>query len=172
MHQGILLNYSTFQLEARLTSLTASYSQMLLGLSSKDEVMENAKRTHDIRQQVLEAYQDFLKLSNTNLQAFLKTILPQITFSNVFDYQTFKTALLNGTFGEVFWYQASPVPLACPEIKKMCEDLDQKISNINSFKTTEEQQQKKLSSRLKENFQTQCEKCRNCGHIYRFAFIS
>ena len=142
MHQGILLNYGTFQLEARLTSLTASYSQMLLGLSTKDEVMENAKRTHDIRQQVLEAYQDFLKLSNTKLQAFLKTILPQITFSNVYDYQAFKTALLNGTFGEVFYYQASPVPLACPEIKKMCEDLDHKISNINSFKVTEEQQQK------------------------------
>jgi len=26
LHQGILLNYSTFQLEAGLTSLTASYS--------------------------------------------------------------------------------------------------------------------------------------------------
>ena len=86
--------------------------------------------------------------------------MPQITFSNVFDYETFKNALINGSFGDVFYYQSSPVPLACPEIKKMCEDLDQKISNINSFKTTEEQQHKKLSSRLKENFKTQCEKWR------------
>ena len=35
MNQGILLNYGTFQLETRLTSLTASYSQMLLGISTK-----------------------------------------------------------------------------------------------------------------------------------------
>merc|ERR1712082_214361 len=51
-----------------------------------------------------------------------------------------------------------PVPLACPQIKSMCEDLDQKIANINSFKATEEQQQKKLSSNLKENLKTQCER--------------
>ena len=74
--------------------------------------------------------------------------MPQITFSNAFDYETFKNALINGSFGDVIYYQASPAPLACPQIKTMCEDLDQKISNINSFKTTEEQQQKKLSSRL------------------------
>ena len=158
MHQGILLNYGTFQLETRLTSLTASYSQMLLGISTKEEAMENAKTTHKIREKVLEAYQDFLKLSNPTLQAFIKTILPQTTFSNVFDYQAFKNALMTGSFGEVFYYQASPVPLACPEIKKMCEELDQKISNINSFKVTEEQAQKKLSSRLKQNFKNQVKK--------------
>ena len=67
MHQGILLNYGIFQLETRLTSLTASYSQMLLGISTKDEVLENAKKTHQIREKVLEAYQDFLKLCNPTL---------------------------------------------------------------------------------------------------------
>merc|ERR1711888_87325 len=107
--------------------------------------MEEARRTHEIRQNVLTAYQDFLKLSNPNLQAFLKTIMPQITFSNVFDYETFKNALINGSFGDVFYYQASPVPLACPEIKKMCEDLDQKISNINSFIRSLVQDSKKIS---------------------------
>ena len=86
--------------------------------------------------------------------------MSQITFSNVFDYETFKNALINGNFGDVFYYQSSPVPLACPQIKTMSEELDQKISNINTFQSTEEQQHRKLSSRLKENFETQCEKWR------------
>ena len=123
-------------------------------------VMEEARRVHEIRENVLISYKDFLKLSNSNLQVFLKTIIPQITFSNVFDYETFKNALVNGNFGDVFYYQASPVPLACPQIKTMCEELDQKISNINTFQSTEEQQHRKLSSRLKENFETQCDKWR------------
>ena len=40
----------------------------------------------------------------------------------------------------------------------MSEELDQKISNINSFKVTEEQAQQKLSSRLKQNLKIQVEK--------------
>ena len=40
----------------------------------------------------------------------------------------------------------------------MCEDLDEKIAKINSFKATEEQMQKKLSSNLRENLKTQCER--------------
>ena len=106
---------------------------MLLGISTKDEVLENAKKTHQIREKALEAYQDFLKLSNPTLQALIKSIFPQTTFSNVFDYQAFKNALMTGTFGDIFYYQADPVPLACPEIKKLSEELDQKIANINHF---------------------------------------
>ena len=71
LHQGILLNYNTFQLEAGLTSLTASHSQMLLGLATKDAVMVEARRTYQIRENVITAYKDYLKLSNPNLQAFL-----------------------------------------------------------------------------------------------------
>ena len=144
LHQGILLNYGIFRLEAGLTSLTASYSQMLLGLATKEMVMEEARRVHEIRENVLISYKEFLKLSNSNLQVFLKTIMPQITFSNVFDHKTFKNALINGNFGDVFYYQSSPVPLACPQIKTMSEELDQKISNINTFQSTEEQQHRNL----------------------------
>ena len=131
---------------------------MLLGLATKDAVMDEARQTHQIRENVITAYKDYLKLSNNNLQAFLRTVIPQLTFSNAFDYETFKNDLRNGSFGDVFYYQSSPVPLACPQIKNMCEDLVQKIANINSFKATEEQQHKKLSSNLKENLKIQCEK--------------
>ena len=55
-HQVILLNYAIFQLEARLTSLTASYSQMILGMTSKDEVLGNAKKTHQIRERAIGIY--------------------------------------------------------------------------------------------------------------------
>ena len=53
LHQGILLNYGIFRLEAGLTSLTASYSQTLLGLATKEMVMEEARRIHEIRENVL-----------------------------------------------------------------------------------------------------------------------
>ena len=62
---------------------------------------------------------------------------------------------MKGIFGDIFYSQVDPVPLACPEIKKLSEELDQKIANINNFKITEEQAQQKLSSRLKENLQVQ-----------------
>ena len=41
---------------------------------------------------------------------------------------------MTGTFGDIFFSQVDPVPLACPEIKKLSEELDQKIANINQFK--------------------------------------
>ena len=43
MHHGILLNYAVFQLEARLTRIQVSYSQMLLGITTKEAVLGNAK---------------------------------------------------------------------------------------------------------------------------------
>ena len=124
VHQGILLHYGIFQVEARITSLQASYSQMLLGITMKDQVLENAKKTHLIREKAIETYQTFLKLSNSDLQRFIKWIFPQISFSSAFDYPTFKTSLMNGSFGEIFYFQTDPIPLACPEIKKLSDDLD------------------------------------------------
>ena len=106
----------------------------------------------------MQIYQDFLKLSNPHLQAFIKSIFPATTFSNSFCYDTFKNSLETGTFGEIFYSQIDPVPLACPQIKKLSEDLDAKIASINSFKYTEEQAQQKISCRLKENLVNQVEK--------------
>ena len=90
LHQGILLNYQTFQFEAGLISLTGSYSQMVLGLATKDTVMEEARRMHQIRENVKTAYTDYLSLSNPNLQSFLRTVIPQVSFSNTFNYENFK----------------------------------------------------------------------------------
>ena len=117
IHYGILLYYDVFLLETRITGLQVSSSQMLLCLTSKDQVLENAKQIHKLRDKLLNTYQTFLKISNHSLQEFLKCIFPQISSSNVFDYDTFKTSLINGTFGDVFYFQTDPIPLACPHIK-------------------------------------------------------
>ena len=81
LHQGILLNYQTFQLEAGLISLTDSYSQMLLGLATKDVVMEEARRTHQIRENVITAYKDYLILSKFNNQMLAIDLSEQIGYS-------------------------------------------------------------------------------------------
>ena len=75
-----------------------------------------------------------------------------MTFTNVFDYQAFKTSLMNGTFGNIFYSQVDPIPLACPEIKKLSEELDQKIANINNFKITEEQAQQEEPTQVLSNW--------------------
>ena len=108
VHYGILLHYDVFLLETHITGLQVSLSQMLLGLTSKDQVLDNAKQIHLLRDKVLDTYQTFLKISNHNLQEFLKCIFPQISSSSVFDYQTFKTSLINGTFGDIFYFQMDP----------------------------------------------------------------
>ena len=64
-----------------------------------------------------------------------------------------QASLLNGNFGEIFYFQTDPIPLACPLIKQLSDDLDAKIQNINNFKPTEEMQLEKLSNRLRENLQ-------------------
>ena len=124
---------------------------MLLGLTSKDLVLENAKKIHLLRDKALESYKSFLKLSNPDLQGFLKCVFPQLSSSTVFDYSMFKASLLNGNFGEIFYFQTDPIPLACPLIKQLSDDLDAKIQNINNFKLTEEMQQEKLSNRQLSN---------------------
>ena len=118
IHYGILLYYDVFLLETRITGLQVSSSQMLLGLTSKDQVLENAKQIHKLRDKLLNTYKTFLKISNNSVQEFLKCIFPQISSSNVFDYDTFKTSLINGAFGDVFYFQTDPIPLACLHIKK------------------------------------------------------
>ena len=124
LHQGILLNYQTFIFEAGLISLTGSYSQMVLGLATKDKVMEEARKLHQMRENVKTAYKDYLSLSNPNLLSFLKTVIPQISFSHTFDYDSYKGDLINGSFGNVFHYQSVPLPLSCPQIKAMSKNLD------------------------------------------------
>ena len=117
VHLGIQLHYDVFQLETRITSLQVSSSQMLLGLTSKDLVLENAKKIHLLRDKALESYKSFLKLSNPDLQGCLKCVFHQISSSTVFDYSMFKASLLNGNFGEIFYFKTDPIPLACPLIK-------------------------------------------------------
>ena len=158
LHQGIVLNYQTFIFEAGLISLTGSYSQMVLGLASKDQVMEEARNLHQMRENVKNAYKDYLSLSNPNLLSFLKTIIPQISFSHTFDYDTYKGELINGSFGTIFHYQSIPLPLSCPQIKAMSENLDETISKINAFKATEQQIQEKLSHNIKENLRMQVDR--------------
>ena len=117
VHLGIQLHYDVFQLETRITSLQVSSSQMLLGLTSKDLVLENAKKIHLLRDKALESYKSFLKLSNPDLQGFLKCVFPQLSSSSVFDYNMFKASLLNGNFGEIFYFQTDPIRLAYQLIK-------------------------------------------------------
>ena len=99
LHQGIVLNYQTFVLEAGIIGLNASYSQLVLGLSGKEEVLQEARNLHQIRQNMMQAYTDYLSLNNPNLVAFLKTIIPRLTFSNTFNFEDYKAELLAGNFG-------------------------------------------------------------------------
>ena len=94
LHLGIQLHYDIFQLETRITSLKVSSSQMLLDLTSKDLVLENAKKIDILREKVLESYKSFLKLSNVDLKGFLECVFPQLSSSTVFDYSCSKPLYL------------------------------------------------------------------------------
>ena len=155
MHSGIILNYKTFLLEAGLISLGGTHSQMVLGLKSKEDAMNHARELHQLREEVKQAYSDYLGLNNSNVLPFLKTIIPGITFTYAFDYASFKSDLLQGSFGNVFHFQTSPIPLSCPEIKAMSEELDAKVSAISAHKATEEVIQAKLAHNLKQNLTCQ-----------------
>ena len=76
LHQGIVLNYQIFVLEAGIIGLNASYSQLVLGISGKEEVLQEARDLHQICQNMMQAYTDYLSLNNPNRVAFLKTIIP------------------------------------------------------------------------------------------------
>ena len=85
LHSGILLNYQTFIFEAGLISLAGTYSQMVLGLTSKENAMEQARKLHQAREDMKTAYTDYLSLNNPNLLSFIRTVIPQISFSHTFD---------------------------------------------------------------------------------------
>ena len=120
--------------------------------------MQEARDLHQIRENMKQAYTDYLSLNNPNLLAFLKTIIPQLTFSNSFDFESYKAELLAGNFGSTFHHQSVPLPLSCPQIKAMCETLDDTIKQISAFKATEQQINDKLSQNLKENITRQVER--------------
>ena len=107
---------------------------MLLGITTKDEVLANAKKTYLIGEKALETYQDFLKLNNPDLQAFIKCIFPQMTFSNAFGYKAFKSSLLGGTFEDIFYSQTDSIPLACPEIINCQKILIGKLLTLTILK--------------------------------------
>ena len=68
-------------------------------------------------ERALQAYTEFLKLNNPTLQAFIRSIFPATTVSNTFCYDTFKSSLQTGTYGDVFYTQIDPVSLTCPQLK-------------------------------------------------------
>ena len=131
---------------------------MLLGLKSKESVLEGAKTAHRLRERAMEAYVDFLKLDKPHLQAVRCSIFPATTLSNTFCYDSFKSSLQTGSYGDVFYTQIDPVPLTCPLLKQLSELLDSKISTISSFKYTEDHSQARFSSHLKENLENQVQK--------------
>ena len=55
---------------------------MLLGITTEEAVLGNAKSAHQLREKAVQIYTDFLKISNPPLQAFIKSIFPDMTFSN------------------------------------------------------------------------------------------
>ena len=85
MHSGILLNYQTFIFEAGLISLAGTYSQMVLGMTSKEDAIDHARKLHQLREDVKQSYIDYLGLNNPNVLSFLRTVIPQVTFSHAFD---------------------------------------------------------------------------------------
>ena len=56
MHQAIVLNYHAFRLEASTLSLQSNYNELLLGICTKEMVLEKAKQIHEIRQQMNQAF--------------------------------------------------------------------------------------------------------------------
>ena len=100
---------------------------MLLGLKSKEEVLEDAKKTHKLRENILESYKEFLKLNNPALQAFIHTIFPTIALTNTFCYDTIKSSLQNGTYGEIFYTQVDPIPLT-EEVEEIASQIREMIT--------------------------------------------
>ena len=138
-HQAFVLNYQVFLLEAGILALNSSYNELLLGISAKEGVLQQARELHQVRQLMNQAYIDYLSLHNPELDAFLKTIIPGLTFSNTFSFEEYKTQLLAGDFGQTWYHQRVPLPLSCPQLKELSESLDGTITKISAFKATEAQ---------------------------------
>ena len=154
-HQAIVLHYHAFRLEAGTLSLQSSYNELLLGLSSKDVVMAQAREMHEIRKLMNTAFTDFLTLRNPELDPFIQAIIPGLVFSNTFSFEQYKSQLLAGNFGTTWYYQTVPLPMSEPKLKELSENLDTVITKISGFKATETQVNEKISKNLKINIETQ-----------------
>ena len=155
IHQAIVLHYQAFRLEAGTLSLQSSYNELLLGLSSKDLVMAQAREMHEVRKLMNTAYTDYLILRNPELDPFIKAIIPGLVFSNSFSFEQYKSQLLAGDLGTTWYHQTVPLPMSEPKLKELSENLDAVITKISAFKATEGQLNEKISKNLKINILTQ-----------------
>ena len=153
MHQAIALNYHAFRLEAATLSLNTDYNELLLGLCTKEMVVEKAKQIHEIRQLMNKAFVDYLGLRNHELDPFIQAIVPGLVFSNVFSFENYKSQLLAGDFGKIWHHQSVPLPMSEPKLKELSEGLDSIITKIASYKANEVQVQEKGAKNLKKNIQ-------------------
>ena len=153
MHQAIVLNYHAFRLEAATLSLHTDYNELLLGLCTKEMVVEKAKQIHEIRQEMNKSYVDYLALRNHELDPFIQAIIPGLVFSNVFSFENYKSQLLAGDFGKIWHHQSVPLPMSEPKLKELSEALDSIITKIAAYKATEVQVQEKGAKNLKKNIQ-------------------
>ena len=153
MHQAIVLNYHAFRLEAATLSLHTDYNELLLGLCTKEMVVEKAKQIHEIRQLMNKAFVDYLGLRNHELDPFIQAIVPGLVFSNVFSFENYKSQLLAGDFGKIWHHQSVPLPMSEPKLKELSEGLDSIITKIASYKANEVQVQEKGAKNLKKNIQ-------------------
>ena len=153
MHQAIALNYHAFRLEAATLSLNTDYNELLLGLCTKEMVVEKAKQIHEIRQLMNKAFVDYLGLRNHELDPFIQAIVPGLVFSNVFSFENYKSQLLAGDFGKIWHHQSVPLPMSEPKLKELSEGLDSIITKIASYKVNEVQVQEKGAKNLKKNIQ-------------------
>jgi len=153
MHQAIALNYHAFRLEAATLSLHTDYNELLLGLCTKEMVVEKAKQIHEIRQLMNKAFVDYLGLRNHELDPFIQAIVPGLVFSNVFSFENYKSQLLAGDFGKIWHHQSVPLPMSEPKLKELSEGLDSIITKIASYKVNEVQVQEKGAKNLKKNIQ-------------------
>ena len=153
MHQAIVLNYHAFRLEASTLSLQSNYNELLLGICTKEMVLEKAKQIHEIRQQMNQAFVDYLGLRNHELDPFIQAIVPGLVFSNVFSFENYKSQLLAGDFGKIWHHQSVPLPMSEPKLRELSEGLDSIITKIAAYKANEVQVQEKGAKNLKKNIQ-------------------
>ena len=151
MHQAIVLNYHAFRLEAATLSLHTDYNELLLGLCTKEMVVEKAKQIHEVRQEMNKSYVDYLALRNHELDPFIQAIIPGLVFSNIFSFENYKSQLLAGDFGKIWHHQSVPLPMSEPKLKELSEALDSIITKIAAYKATEVQVQEKGAKNLKKN---------------------
>merc|ERR1712030_115891 len=136
-------------------SLHTDYNELLLGLCTKEMVVEKAKQIHEIRKLMNQDFIDYLGLRNPELDPFIQAIVPGLVFSNVFSFENYKSQLLAGDFGKTWHYQSVPLPMSEPKLRQLSENLDNIITKISGYKASEAQVQEKISKNLKINIENQ-----------------